>query len=87
MEREGWTQSVLAKELGITQGYLSRFLKGENRPRKALRDRIAMLTDHIARGPADDFADRVRRAASASTEFKVLVEAALQLMENTNNNE
>lgn len=85
IEHEGWTQSALAKELDISQGYLSRFLKGGNSPRKALRDRIAALAARLPDVPDDDFVERVQRASRTSTEFKSLVEAALSLVENTNN--
>lgn len=84
MEAEGWTQSALAKELGISQGYLSRFLKGHNRPRKALRDKIDALTSGLGDRSVEDFVVRVRQASAASEEFRTLVEAALTLVETRN---
>ena len=58
VESEGWSQSALAAELGITQPSVSSWLTGRARPESHLRLAISM----IARIPAKDWETDEERA-------------------------
>lgn len=77
----GWSQTRMAKELGVSQGHLSRLLRGLSRPRPSLERRIEALAarEGAVELSLEALGKRVARAARRSPEFRTLVETALHL--------
>ena len=82
MLASGLTQVELARRLGVSQGHLSKVLKGVVAPggkvRKAVAERLSDIDPEPSR---DEWLRRVAEAADNSSEFRRLVVAALRLME------
>ncbi len=82
MRAKGWTQQDAARRLGISQGHLSKLLRGDSEPRPLLLLKFdRLLASRVGRASARDVAESVQRAASASPEFAALIQAALALVE------
>lgn len=63
LAQKGLTQAVFARKIGVSQGSVARYLKGERRPNWAVLQRIQKVTGGAVR-PEDFFdAPRKRRAA------------------------
>lgn len=80
MDSRGWTQADLARELSISQGYVSRLIRGSLLPGRMLKLRISRIIEvGAASEHTDGLGARVELAAAASPEFRALIEAALRI--------
>lgn len=85
MDRERMTQSALAEALGVSQGHLSRILRGEVRRRSRTIRALAEWVEGrggVRRPVAGALAVALAEAARASPEFKDALEKAVEIMRN-----
>lgn len=72
LSSKGWTQERLAKELGVSQGRLSEYLKGKNLPRADVLLKISKIgrttVDALLKGGPKEAAGEEDIAAEAVTE-------------------
>lgn len=78
MDANGWTQAVTAARLGISQGHLSKVLRGRHRAGRRLAASLSRATD--AEPKRSPWLAEVSKAADASADFRAAVEAMLRLM-------
>ncbi|WP_404810514.1 helix-turn-helix domain-containing protein [Methylobacterium flocculans] len=78
-ERDDWTQSEMAERLGISQGQLSKVLRGRHRPGRRLTAAIGklILSDEQ---PFDAWLSSVSTAARTSADFRAAIDAMLRVM-------
>lgn len=86
VERDGLTQDDLERLAEVSQGHLSKILRGERQPGpKTKRQMTAFLRKRsvsVGRATAEDLGREVAMAAARSPEFADLVQAALRVMQN-----
>lgn len=86
VERDGLTQEDLERLAEVSQGHLSKILRGERQPGpKAKRQLTAFLRKQsvsLGGATAEDLGREVAMAAARSPEFADLVQAALRVMQN-----
>lgn len=85
MDRERVTQGVLAETLGVSQGHLSRVLRGEVRRRsRTIRALAEWVESHgcVRRPAAGALANALAEAAMASPELRDALEEAVEIMRN-----
>ena len=78
----GVTQADFAKSLGISQGYLSKLLKGKHKPGRLLEVRCRRLlgAQKSSQTELQDWLAAVEDAARKSNDFRALVSAAMKIM-------
>lgn len=84
MDRDGLSQQALAEHIGVSQGHLSKMLKGKMRPNTRAMRRLRAFVEKAEPLTLDPEAliGAAGKAIRTSDDFRTLVEAALRIMQN-----